>query len=100
MQNTSEQIQVVLSFLSGDLSDDDGDEYDPRSGAILGALTQLVKQLDQELQKLEGQGSGYTALIEAKQKEIMAVSVALQTKTTKVGTMPASMLQRLLRVLC
>lgn len=88
-----ETRQVVLSFLSGDLSDDDGDEYDPRSGAILGALTQLVKQLDQELQKLEGQESGYTALTEAKQKEIMAVSVALQTKTTKVGVLGVEIAQ-------
>lgn len=88
-----ETRQVVLSFLSGDLSDDDGDEYDPRSGAILGALTQLVKQLDQELQKLEAQGSGYTALIEAKDKEIMAVSVALQTKTTKVGVLGVEIAQ-------
>eukprot|EP00450_Noctiluca_scintillans_P036784 CAMPEP_0194541510 /NCGR_PEP_ID=MMETSP0253-20130528/82322_1 /TAXON_ID=2966 /ORGANISM="Noctiluca scintillans" /LENGTH=711 /DNA_ID=CAMNT_0039388001 /DNA_START=64 /DNA_END=2196 /DNA_ORIENTATION=+ len=88
-----ETRQVVLSFLSGDLSDDDGDEYNPRSGAILGALTQLVVQLQQELEKLTGQGSGYNALIEAKQKEITAVSVALQTKTNKVGVLGVEIAQ-------
>lgn len=88
-----EQIQVVSSFLSGDLADEDGDEYSPRSGPVLGALGQLVRQMEEEVTKLEGQRGGFTALEEAKQREITAVFPAVQTETNKVGLLGVEIAQ-------
>jgi len=79
--------ELLLSFLSSD--EQSQSQYSPQSGEVVGILKQLKDEMSKTLADLTGEEDSsiknYDALMEAKKKEIAALSAAIETKLAKVG---------------
>merc|ERR1712194_850634 len=79
--------QELLSFLSGD----QGGQYAPASGEIVGILKQLADEMagDQKdmINTEESAVQNYEALMAAKKKEVATLQKALEVKMARVGNL-------------
>jgi len=77
--------QELLSFLSGTQNS----EYAPSSGEITGILKQMAESMEASLKDAtaseDGSAKSCAGLINAKTKEIAALSAAVESKTTQIG---------------
>merc|ERR1719148_301341 len=75
--------QELLAFLSGK------QEYMPKSGEITGILKSMEDEMSKTLADIvadeESSASSYKELMTAKQKEIVALTKAIETKSKRVG---------------
>jgi len=80
-----ETRQELLAFLSGKGSE----EYDPQSGQILGILKQMEEEMDKALADArvaeEEAIKSYDALMEAKTKEVDALTAQIEKEQTRIG---------------
>merc|ERR1719150_2858559 len=80
-----ETRQELLVFLSGTNSE----EYDPQSGQIVGILKQMEEEMDKALADArvaeEEAIKSYDALMEAKTKEVDALTAQIEKEQTRVG---------------
>merc|ERR1712156_69951 len=80
-----ETRQELLAFLSGKGSE----EYDPQSGQIVGILKQMEEEMDKALADArvaeEESIKSYDALMEAKTKEVDALTAQIEKEQTRVG---------------
>jgi len=80
-----ETRQELLAFLSGKGSE----EYDPQSGQIVGILKQMEEEMDKALADArvaeEEAIKSYDALMEAKTKEVDALTAQIEKEQTRVG---------------
>merc|ERR1712113_812127 len=80
-----ETRQELLAFLSGRNSA----EYDPQSGQIVGILKQMEEEMDKSLadaRQAEEEGiKSYDALMEAKTKEVDALTPQIEKEQTRIG---------------
>jgi len=80
-----ETRQELLAFLSGSNSE----EYDPQSGQIVGILKQMEEEMDKALadaRVAEEEGiKSYDALMEAKTKEVDALTAQIEKEQTRIG---------------
>jgi len=77
--------QAVLAFLSGE----QGGEYAPQSGEIVGILKQLEDEMYADQKEMvateDAAVKGYTDLMAAKKKEVAALSKSIEEKLNRVG---------------
>jgi len=80
-----ETRQELLAFLSGKGSE----EYDPQSGQIVGILKQMEEEMDKALADArvaeEEAIKSYDALMEAKTKEVDALTAQIEKEQTRIG---------------
>merc|ERR1719410_1430850 len=80
-----ETRQELLAFLSGKTSE----EYAPQSGQIVGILKQMEEEMDKALVDAttaeEEAIKSYEALIEAKTKEVDALTAQIEEEQTRIG---------------
>merc|ERR1712029_702808 len=80
-----ETRQELLAFLSGSNSE----EYDPQSGQIVGILKQMEEEMDKALADArvaeEEAIKSYDALMEAKTKEVDALTAQIEKEQTRIG---------------
>merc|ERR1719507_2841866 len=80
-----ETRQELLAFLSAKTSD----EYAPQSGQIVGILKQMEEEMDKALADAttaeEEAIKSYEALIEAKTKEVDALTAQIEEEQTRIG---------------
>jgi len=80
-----ETRQELLAFLSGGNSE----EYDPQSGQIVGILKQMEEEMDKALADAraaeEEAIKSYDALMEAKTKEVDALTAQIEKEQTRIG---------------
>merc|ERR1719229_2182221 len=80
-----ETRQELLAFLSGSNSE----EYEPQSGQIVGILKQMEEEMDKALADArapEEEGiKSYDALMEAKTKEVDALTAQIEKEQTRIG---------------
>merc|ERR1719461_2178214 len=80
-----ETRQELLAFLSGSNSE----EYDPQSGQIVGILKQMEEEMDKPLADArvaeEESIKSYDALMEAKTKEVDALTAQIEKDQTRIG---------------
>merc|ERR1719510_2837426 len=80
-----ETRQELLAFLSARNSE----EYDPQSGQIVGILKQMEEEMDKALADArtaeEEAIKSYDALMEAKTKEVDALTAQIEKEQTRVG---------------
>merc|ERR1719229_1441834 len=80
-----ETRQELLAFLSGSNSE----EYEPQSGQILGILKQMEEEMDKALADAraaeEEAIKSYDALMEAKTKEVDALTAQIEKEQTRIG---------------
>merc|ERR1711899_186795 len=80
-----ETRQELLAFLTGTTSD----QYDPQSGQIVGILKQMEEEMDKALADArvaeEESIKSYDALMEAKTKEVDALTAQIEKEQTRVG---------------
>merc|ERR1719476_685042 len=80
-----ETRQELLAFLSGSNSE----EYEPQSGQIVGILKQMEEEMDEALadaRAAEEEGiKSYDALMEAKTKEVDALTAQIEKEQTRIG---------------
>jgi len=80
-----ETRQELLAFLSGGGSE----EYDPQSGQIVGILKQMEEEMDKALADAraaeEEAIKSYDALMEAKTKEVDALTAQIEKEQTRIG---------------
>jgi len=80
-----ETRQELLAFLSGSNSE----EYDPQSGQIVGILKQMEEEMDKALADArvaeEESIKSYDALMEAKTKEVDALTAQIEKEQTRIG---------------
>jgi len=80
-----ETRQELLAFLSGSNSE----EYDPQSGQIVGILKQMEEEMDKALADAraaeEEALKSYDALMEAKTKEVDALTAQIEKEQTRIG---------------
>jgi len=82
-----ETRQELLAFLSGKTSE----EYAPQSGQIVGILKQMLEEMDKALSEAiaseEEAKKSYAALMEAKTKEVDALTAQIEEEQTRVGNL-------------
>jgi len=82
-----ETRQELLAFLSGKGSED----YAPQSGQIVGILKQMEEEMDKALAEAtaaeEEAVKSYDALIEAKTKEVDALTAQIEEEQTRIGNL-------------
>jgi len=82
-----ETRQELLAFLSGKNSED----YAPQSGQIVGILKQMEEEMDKALADAttaENEAvKSYDALIEAKTKEVDALTAQIEEEQTRIGNL-------------
>merc|ERR1719264_1622947 len=80
-----ETRQELLAFLSGSGSE----QYDPQSGQIVGIMKQMEEEMDKALADArtaeEEAIKSYDALMEAKTKEVDALTAQIEKEQTRVG---------------
>merc|ERR1719360_446698 len=80
-----ETRQELLAFLSGSNSV----EYEPQSGQIVGILKQMEEEMDKALADArtaeEESVKSYDALMEAKTKEVDALTAQIEKEQTRIG---------------
>merc|ERR1719410_1826293 len=80
-----ETRQELLAFLSGSNSE----EYDPQSGQIVGILKQMEEEMDKALSDArvaeEEAIKSYDSLMEAKTKEVDALTAQIEKEQTRIG---------------
>lgn len=80
-----ETRQELLAFFSGSNSE----EYEPQSGQIVGILKQMEEEMDKALadaRAAEEEGiKSYDALMEAKTKEVDALTAQIEKEQTRIG---------------
>merc|ERR1712129_490107 len=80
-----ETRQELLAFLSGSNSE----EYEPQSGQIVGILKQMEEEMDKALadarEAEEDAIKSYDALMEAKTKEVDALTAQIEKEQTRIG---------------
>merc|ERR550532_3450331 len=80
-----ETRQELLAFLSGSSSE----EYEPQSGQIVGILKQMEEEMDKALADArsaeEEAIKSYDALMEAKTKEVDALTAQIEKEQTRIG---------------
>jgi len=80
-----ETRQELLAFLSASNSE----EYDPQSGQIVGILKQMEEEMDKALADArvaeEDAIKSYDALMEAKTKEVDALTAQIEKEQTRIG---------------
>merc|ERR1712129_557552 len=80
-----ETRQELLAFLSGSNSE----EYEPQSGQIVGILKQMEEEMDEALADAraaeEEAIKSYDALMEAKTKEVDALTAQIEKEQTRIG---------------
>merc|ERR1711953_725271 len=80
-----ETRQELLAFLSGKNSE----EYEPQSGQIVGILKQMEEEMDKALADAraaeEEAIKSYDALMEAKTKEVDALTAQIEKEQTRIG---------------
>merc|ERR1740122_773346 len=80
-----EARQELLAFLSGSSATD----YDRQSGQIVGILKQMEEEMDKalaEARAAEEEGiKSYDALMEAKTKEVDALTAQIEKEQTRIG---------------
>merc|ERR1712073_217409 len=80
-----ETRQELLAFLSARNSE----EYEPQSGQILGILKQMEEEMDKALADAraaeEEAIKSYDALMEAKTKEVDALTEQIEKEQTRIG---------------
>jgi len=85
--------QDILSFLSGEQSN----EYSPQSGEIIGILEQMKETMEKNLVAAtsaeESAKKIYSELLAAKEKEIEALTPAIESKTVRVGELGVQIVQ-------
>merc|ERR1712137_455291 len=84
---TNYDRQVLVSFLSGKTTD----EYAPQSGQITGILKEMEETMSKDLADItateEGSKQTYGELMDAKTKEVVANTRAIESKTARVGNL-------------
>merc|ERR1719410_542730 len=82
-----ETRQELLAFLSGKESED----YAPQSGQIVGILKQMEEEMDKALADAtaaeEEAVKSYEALMEAKTKEVDALTAQIEEEQTRIGNL-------------
>merc|ERR1711935_1011416 len=77
--------QELLAFLSGE----QGNDYAPASGEIVGILKTMADEMAADQKEMisteQGAVSDYEALIAAKKKEVSALTKSIETKMGRVG---------------
>jgi len=80
-----ETRQELLAFLSGK----DSEEYAPQSGQIVGIMKQMLEEMDKALVDAtaaeEEAIKSYDALMEAKTKEVDALTAQIEEEQTRIG---------------
>jgi len=80
-----ETRQELLAFLSGK----DSEEYAPQSGQIVGIMKQMLEEMDEALADAtaaeEEAIKSYDSLIEAKTKEVDALTAQIEEEQTRIG---------------
>jgi len=81
----SSDRQELLAFLSGE----QGNDYAPASGEIVGILKTMADEMAADQKEMisteQGAVSDYEALIAAKKKEVSALTKSIETKMGRVG---------------
>merc|ERR1712079_291378 len=82
-----ETRQELLAFLSGKGSED----YAPQSGQIVGILKQMEEEMDKALAEAtaaeEEAAKSFEALMEAKTKEVDALTAQIEEEQTRIGNL-------------
>jgi len=89
MDMSTSDREMLASFLALDSQDEDGEDYVPQSGQILGIQKQMKDEMQKDLSDLESEEASRVgicdSLVAAKTKEIGAASNAIEAKTGRIG---------------
>merc|ERR1719330_321266 len=89
----TEDRQQLLAFLSAN-SDE---SYAPQSGQIVGILKQLKENMSKSLEEAtateEASITEHEGLLAAKEKEVKALTTAVETKTARSGELAVAAIQ-------
>ena len=97
VENDSKMLDVDRDDVTSFLSNDQGSGYAPQSGAITGILKQMSDTMTASLGDATGTEEdsikNYDELVASKNKEIDALTAAVESKTTQIGELGVQIVQ-------